>query len=156
MLSVKGNQLTLQNDSTTRVRDKNKVKLLKKKKSRIHQKKEIHFEDPESEAELEVQLTKEPVQPQQQNQPPQQGLLEVPPEPPQLQPEPPQQGPTDEDEEMTNHLMQLLARAEAREAATRNDLVATPRAGPVTRSRGVVLAWSPTMNGNNPLSENEQ
>ena len=52
--------------------------------------------------------------------------------------------------------MQLLARAEALEAATRNDLVATPRAGPVTRSRGVVLAWSPTMNGNNPLSENEQ
>ena len=61
---------------------------------------------------------------------------------------------------MNTHLRELLARAEARETAARSEpTINTPRAEStrrITRSRGVVLAWSPTMNSNDPLSAPEE
>ena len=165
---VRGNQLSLSNGEQKRVRDKNKVKALKKsrynfRRSKESRKNQTKNSTEESDVDLEIEVTVE--KPDQ---------LEITPAAPQIEneinDEPSHTGVERNDDintedEMNNHLEELLRAAEDRIAKSKAAIMPPNNNEEekqnnhhrvVTRSCGVKLAWNPTMGSSKVLQPEAQ
>ena len=164
---VHGNQLTMDNGTHTRVRDKNNVKIVQERKGRFSHVSAIQqLGDPqESDADIEIDLQKQKRQ-ENQNQmniidavPPASSNMNI--NPQETHAEEPQEAATSDqtngtesvetEEEISIRMQQLLDAAIARESTRREEQKKQDEGRAVTRSRGLKLAWNPTLSPNNPL-----
>ena len=154
--NIEGNRLTLKNGETTRIRDKNKVKVIPQRSPIFSRRPPIPSAAPESDIDIDmrkirsnpVNTTPQPAVTVQQTEPSHmsssQELDEQPYHP---------------SEEMNSHLLQLLSAAEARATP---DVVSVQSPSLVkqnqrmTRSRGIKLAWNPVMNASQTLVESNR
>ena len=163
---VEGNQVTITDGDIVKKRDKNKLKVLPKRKALGHQSdKVVRCEKVRHNQDIEIDMQKlcdsirdhEPVQePEQQVQEP--GLVEVAEHQPHEEEIQPLYRPS---EDMNNHLQALLMSAAARSAEEPNPSPSStpspfPSPSPVansrtTRSAGVALEWNPSMGARDPV-----
>ena len=141
---VKGNRVTMTNGEKTRVRDKNKVKLVKQLPA-IHNKASQPKKSSTTEEELDISLRK--VSPSTQQQERAHEASEMVHEP------------SNPDENRMNYHLQTLLQAAENRAATaisNNTPIEVPQEQRITRSSGKTLSWNPVMNSVDAVVEEQQ
>ena len=165
---VNGNQLTMEDGTRTRVRDKNNVKLVRERKGRLPQVRAMQHADDlqESDADIEIDLRKQGTQETQDQVNVEAGVLpaaaadmnsNLQPHVQEMQEASIGNPSTNNSElietegETSIRMQQLLDAAIARESTRREEQKKQDEGRAVTRSRGLRLAWNPTLSPSNPL-----